>query len=199
MGCFFFSIDEVPIQWCCIPCPSWLRLWIWRLWEYIFSLIFFWKDISVVFNDNWGIFVYIKRTRCGVEEVGSILNSCLVRSVCWEARSRRGENVERSRMAISLFSKLKFFFGFWRVVPNSGIKKSQIFFPTKHVLGIFFQTFGSLAAWLNNRPPRRWTVQMCQVLDAKDEDLKAVKVRIKTTFMEAWNEKGGHFLTSSLF
>lgn len=39
------------------------------------------KEISNVFMIIEA-FLFIKKTRCGVEEVGSILNSCLVRSVC---------------------------------------------------------------------------------------------------------------------
>lgn len=100
------------------------------------------KEISNVFMIIEA-FLFIKKTRCGVEEVGSILNSCLVRSVCWEARSRRGKMWRGQEWPSPCFWNWRFF---WVLKGCSELWDQKVadFFSDQTCAGGFF--FKHLAA-----------------------------------------------------
>ena len=77
-----------------------------------FLLDFFEKEISGVFMIIEAFVYLIKNALAKLREVGSIFKLLSGQERLLRGQVKRGENVERSRMAISLFSKLKIFFGF---------------------------------------------------------------------------------------
>lgn len=108
----------------------------------LFVWFFILKEISNVFMIIEA-FLFIKKTRCGVEEVGSILNSCLVRSVCWEARSRRGKMWRGQEWPSPCFWNWRFF---WVLKGCSELWDQKVadFFSDQTCAGGFF--FKHLAA-----------------------------------------------------